>query len=46
MTLSMQDFDADSEKREFLKAVEQGLEDIEEERTVSLAEVRKRLGLA
>lgn len=42
---SVRDFEADAEERAFLKAVVQGLVDIEEGRTVSLADVRKRLGL-
>ena len=43
---SVRDYEADSEEREFLKAVVQGLMDVEEGRTVSLAEAKKRLGLA
>lgn len=42
---SIRDFEADAEERAFLKAVVQGLVDIEEGRTVSLADARKRLGL-
>jgi len=42
---SVKDFEADVEEREFLKAVVQGLMDIEEGRTVSLAAAKKRLGL-
>ena len=42
---SIRDFEADAEEREFLKAVVQGLVDIEEGRTLSLADARKRLGL-
>lgn len=42
---SVRDFEADAEERAFLKAVVQGLVDIEQERTVSLADARKRLGL-
>ncbi|AAR34729.1 type II toxin-antitoxin system Phd/YefM family antitoxin [Geobacter sulfurreducens] len=42
---SVRDFEADAEERAFLKAVVQGLVDIEEGRTVSLADARKRLGL-
>jgi prevent-host-death family protein len=43
---SVKDYEADSEEREFLKSVVQGLMDVEEGRTVSLAEAKKRLGLA
>lgn len=43
---SVQDYEADSEEREFLRAVVQGLMDVEEGRTVSLAAAKKRLGLA
>lgn len=42
---SVRDFEADAEERAFLKAVVQGLVDIEEGRTLSLADARKRLGL-
>lgn len=42
---SVKDFEADAEERAFLKAVVQGLVDIEEGRTLSLADARKRLGL-
>lgn len=42
---SVRDFEADTEERAFLKAVVQGLVDIEQGRTVSLADARKRLGL-
>ncbi|BBA69872.1 MULTISPECIES: type II toxin-antitoxin system Phd/YefM family antitoxin [Geobacter] len=42
---SVRDFEADAEERAFLKAVVQGLVDIEQGRTVSLADARKRLGL-
>jgi len=42
---SVQDYEADSEEREFLRAVVKGLMDVEEGRTVSLAAVKKRLGL-
>lgn len=42
---SVRDFEADAEERAFLKAVVQGLVDIEEGRTVSLADASKRLGL-
>jgi prevent-host-death family protein len=43
---SVKDFEADTEEREFLKAVVQGLMDIEEGRSVSLAAAKKRFGLA
>jgi len=43
---SVQDYEADSEEREFLRAVVHGLMDVEEGRTVGLAAAKKRLGLA
>lgn len=43
---SLRDYETDSEERMFMKAVVQGFADIEEGRTVSLAEAKKRLGLA
>jgi prevent-host-death family protein len=43
---SVKDYEADAEVREFLRAVVQGLMDVEEGRTVSLADAKKRLGLA
>jgi len=43
---SVKDYEADSEERAFLRAVVQGLMDVEEGRTVSLADTKKRLGLA
>lgn len=43
---SLRDYEADAEERAFMKAVLQGFADIEEGRTVNLAEAKKRLGLA
>ncbi len=43
---SVRDYEDEAEERAFLKAVVQGLMDVEEGRTVSLADARKRLGLA
>jgi prevent-host-death family protein len=42
---SVKDYEAEAEERAFLKAVVQGLVDVEEGRTISLADARKRLGL-
>jgi len=42
---SVMDYEADAEERAFMKAVVQGLVDVEQERTVSLADAKKRLGL-
>ncbi|OGT98141.1 MAG: prevent-host-death family protein [Geobacteraceae bacterium GWB2_52_12] len=42
---SLRDYETDSDERLFMKAVVQGFADIEEGRTVSLAEAKKRLGL-
>lgn len=42
---SVKDYEADSEERAFLKAVMQGMMDVEEDRTVSLDAAKKRLGL-
>jgi len=42
---SLHDYEADTEERAFMKAVLQGVADIEEGRTVSLADAKKRLGL-
>lgn len=42
---SLRDYETDSEERMFMKAVLQGFADIEEGRTTSLAEAKKRLGL-
>lgn len=42
---SVQDYESEAEERDFLKAVVQGMMDVEEGRTVSLADAKKRLGL-
>ncbi len=42
---SVKDYEAEAEERAFLKAVVQGLVDVEKGRTVSLADTKKRLGL-
>ena len=42
---SLADYEAGAEERDFLRAVVQGLVDLEEGREVGLAEVRGRLGL-
>jgi prevent-host-death family protein len=42
---SLKDYETEAEERDFLKAVVQGLVDVEEGRTVSLADVKKRFGL-
>lgn len=42
---SLKDFETGTEERAFMKAVVQGIADIEEGRTVSLADAKKRLGL-
>jgi prevent-host-death family protein len=42
---SVRDYEADAEERSFLKAVVQGLVDVEQGRTVSLEDAKKRLGL-
>ena len=42
---SLEDYEAGTEERAFMKAVLQGFADIEEGRTVSLADAKKRLGL-
>lgn len=42
---SVRDYEADAEERAYLKAVVQGLVDVEQGRTVSLADAKKRLGL-
>ncbi|MBI1921805.1 MAG: type II toxin-antitoxin system Phd/YefM family antitoxin [Geobacter sp.] len=42
---SLADYEAGTEERAFMKAVLQGFADIEEGRTVSLADAKKRLGL-
>ena len=43
---SVTDYEDEAEERAFLRAVVQGLMDVEEGRTLSLAEAKKRLGLA
>jgi prevent-host-death family protein len=40
------DFEADAEERAFMRAVVEGLMDIEEGREADLADVKRRLGLA
>ena len=42
---SVRDFEIKAEEQSFLRSVVQGLMDIEEGREISLADVRKRLGL-
>jgi prevent-host-death family protein len=42
---SLKDYEAFTEERAFMKAVLQGFADIEDGRTVSLADASKRLGL-
>ncbi|MBT1072791.1 type II toxin-antitoxin system Phd/YefM family antitoxin [Pelotalea chapellei] len=42
---SIRDFEEETEERAFLKAVVQGFVDVEQGRTVSLADAKKRLGL-
>jgi prevent-host-death family protein len=42
---SLHDYEAETEERAFMKAVVQGFVDIDEGRTVSLAEAKQRLGL-
>ena len=42
---SLGDFEAKAEEQAFMKAVLQGFADIEEGRTVSFADAKKRLGL-
>lgn len=43
---SLKDYEMEAEERDFLKAVVQGLVDVEEGRTMSLADVKKRFGLS
>jgi prevent-host-death family protein len=43
---SLRDYETEVEERAFLKAVVQGVVDVEEGRTVSLADVKKRFGLS
>jgi prevent-host-death family protein len=42
---ALQDFETETEERAFLKGVVQGLMDLEEGREMSLADVKKHLGL-
>jgi prevent-host-death family protein len=42
---SLKDYESGTEERAFMKAVLQGFADIEEGRTVSFADAKKRLGL-
>jgi prevent-host-death family protein len=42
---SVKDYEAEADERAFLKAVVQGLVDVEEGRTISLADAKKRLEL-
>jgi len=42
---SLKDYEAGTEERAFMKALLQGVTDIEEGRTVSIADAKKRLGL-
>ncbi len=42
---SLQDYESQEEERAFLRAVVEGLEDLDKGRQVSLAEARVRLGL-
>jgi prevent-host-death family protein len=43
---SLKDYEAETEERSFLRGVVQGLMDLEEGREISLADVKKRLGLS
>jgi len=43
---SLKDYETDTEERAFLRGVVQGVMDLEEGREMSLAEVKKRLGLS
>ena len=43
---SLNDYEAETEERAFLRGVVQGLMDLEEGREMSLADVKKRLGLS
>jgi prevent-host-death family protein len=42
---SLNDYEAADEERSFMRAVAQGLVDLEESRELNLADVKKRLGL-
>lgn len=43
---SLKDYETQTEEQAFLRGVVQGLMELEEEREMSLADVKKRLGLA
>ena len=43
---SLKDYEMETEERLFLRGVVQGLMDLEEGREISLADVKKRLGLS
>lgn len=43
---SLEDYEADTEERAFLRSVVHGLMDLEQGRELDLAEVKKRLGIA
>jgi len=43
---SLKDYEAEAEERAFLRGVVQGLMDLEEGREMTLADVKKRLGLS
>jgi len=42
---SLKDYEAGAEERAFMKAILQGITDIEEGRTMNITEAKKRLGL-
>lgn len=42
---SLEDYESESEEKAFLRAVVEGLMDLEQGREISLAEVKSRLGL-
>jgi len=43
---SLKDYETETEERAFLRGVVQGLMDLEEDRKMSLADVKKRFGLS
>lgn len=43
---SLKDYEMETEERAFLRGVVQGLMDLEEDRKMSLADVKKRFGLS
>lgn len=45
MAQSLKDFEAESDKREFMRGVLKGMVDLEEGRELSLEDVKKRLNL-